>query len=139
MPAVVYGTTIQALTDLPDPAVLCSEVVAAAYACARRWATPPGALADIGEIEPYESIDVRDWLGSRFNLTDQSVLNDLERQATIALYDEPYVQSATVRVTFAAGILTLIGQVQGAQGPFTLVFAAGPAGVTAQILLPGQS
>jgi hypothetical protein len=134
-----YGTTIQALTDLPDPPVLCSELVAAAYACAGRWVTPSGGLEDIGETEPYESFDIRDWLGGRFNLTDKSVLNDLERQATIALLDDPFVLSAVVQVKFEARVLTLTGQVEGALGPFQLVLAAGADAVTVDVLLPGQT
>jgi hypothetical protein len=137
MPAVVYGTTVQVLDDLPDPCVLCSELVAAAYACARRWTIPSGAMTDIGETVQYDSFDVRDFLGGRFSLTDKSVLNDIQTQATQVLQDEPFAQVVTVRVTYNAGTLSLTGQIQGANGPFPFVLNVNA--LTAQLLLPGQS
>lgn len=137
MASVVYGTTVQALVDLPDPCVLCSEQVAAAYACARRWTTPSGAYDDIGEVTQYDSIDTREWLGGRFNLTDQSVLNDLQTQATQVLQDEPFASQVAVVVSYASGTLALTGQIQGANGPFSFVLNV--TAVTAQLLLPGQS
>lgn len=135
----VYGTDIAALLDLPDPEVTVSEDDCAAYACARRWLTPDGALQDIGETEQYDSIDVTEWLGDDIDLNDPTVLNDIETQATQVLLDEPYAKGgATVVATFAGGTLTLTGTVTGAPGPFALVVSNGAAGVTASLLLPGQ-
>lgn len=137
MAAIVYGTDVQALYDLPDPEITCSEQTAAAYQCARRLLTPSGAMQDIGEVQQYDSIDVRDWLGGRFNLTDPAVLRDLEAQATQALLDDPFVTAVTVSASYSAGTLTLSVQVQGAQGPFSFVLAV--SAVTTQLLLPGQT
>jgi hypothetical protein len=137
--AIVYGSDIAALTDLPDPEVIVSEEACAAYACARRWLTPDGALQDIGETEQYDSIDVTEWLGDDIDLNDPTVINDLEAQATQVLLDEPYAKGgATVVATYAGGTLTLTGNVAGASGPFSLVVSNGAAGVTASLLLPGQ-
>lgn len=137
--AIVYGTDIAALFDLPDPEVMVSEEACAAYACARRWLTPDGALADIGETEQYDSIDVTEWMGASIDLHDPSVLNDLESQATQVLLSEPYAAGGVVvKATYAAGRLTLTGMITGSSGPFSLVLANGAAGVTGQLLLPGQ-
>lgn len=142
--AILYGTDLQALFDLPDPEVMCSEEVNAAYACARRWITPDGALADIGETQQYASINVLDWLGGSFDLNDPSVLADLSSQATQVLLEEPFAAGAIATATFsqngASSTLKLTAQVQGAPGPlFALVVTSGVAGVTAQLLLPGQA
>jgi hypothetical protein len=134
--AVVYGIDVQAITDLPDPEVLCSENACAAYQCARRLTTPSGAMQDIGEVVQYDSIDVRDWLGARFNLTDPSVQTDLQTQATQVLLEDPFVVAAQVLVAFSAGVLSLTVQVQGANGPFGFVLQV--SALTTQILLPGQ-
>jgi hypothetical protein len=137
--SIVYGSDIQALFDLPDPEITCSEEVAAAYACARRWLTPDGALADVGETQQYDSFDVTEWLGSSVDLNDQAVLNDLSTQATQVLLDEPYAQGGVrVTATFAAGALKLTAQIAGASGPFALVVQNGTNGVTGKLLLPGQ-
>jgi hypothetical protein len=135
--AIVYGTDVQALADLPDPEVMCSEAAAAAYQCARRLLTASGALQDIGETQQYDSIDIREWLGARFGLSDSSVLTDLQAQATQVLLDDPFVQAVQVTVSYAGGTLTLSVQVQGTQGPFAFVIATN--GVTTQLLLPGQT
>lgn len=138
--AIVYGTDIQAIDDLPDPEVTCSESVNAAYACARRLMTPDGALADVGETQQYASVDVRSWLGGSYDLTDQSVINDLQMQATAALLEEPFAAGANVQVTFNGGTLKLIASIQGNPGPlFQLVLVNGAAGITTQLLLPGQT
>lgn len=137
---IIYGTDIQAIDDLPDPEIVCSEIVNAAYACARRLMTPDGALADIGETQQYASVDVRSWLGGSYDLTDQSVLNDLQEQATAALLEEPFAAGANVTVTFNGGTFKVTAQIQGNPGPlFQLVLANGAAGITTQLLLPGQT
>lgn len=139
MANVVYGTDIQALFDLPDPEVICSEETNAAYACARRLLTPSGALTDIGEVQQYDSICVTDWLGGSYDLSNPAVLNDLQAQAQQVLLEEPFAANASVTVFYGGGVLSLYAQVQGQPGPlFTLVVTSGAAGVTAQLLLPGQ-
>lgn len=138
---IVYGTELAAVDDLPDPEVLVSEEVAAAYACARRLMTPDGALADIGETEHYTSLNVRDWLGGSYDLSDPTTLDDLGSQATTVLQEEPFAAAngIVVAVTFAEGELTVTALVEGTVALFALVVANGAAGVTAQLLLPGQS
>lgn len=137
---MIYGTDIAGITDMPDPEILVSEQVNAAYACARRLVTPQDALLDIGEIEQYDSIDIRQWLGTSFDLTDPSVITDLQAQAQSALLAEPFASGVNVVVTFNAGALVLTATIGGNPGPFfQLVVSSGAAGVTAQLLLPGQS
>jgi hypothetical protein len=140
MASILYGTDLQALLDLPDPEIVCSEQVNAVYACARRWVTPDGELTLIGETQQYASICVLDWLGGSFDLNDPTVLNDLSAQATAVLLEEPFAANAIATATFGGGVLTLTAQVQGSPGPlFALVVANGVSGVTVQLLMPGQS
>src|SRR4051812_48922007 len=140
MSGIVYGTDLAAVDDLPDPEATVSEGDNAAYACARRLMTPDGALAEIGETEQYTSLDVHDWLGGSYDLTDRTVLDDLASQATAALQEEPFAAGAgiVVTVSFAAGVLTLVALVQGVTELFKLVVASGAAVVTSQMILPGQ-
>jgi hypothetical protein len=138
MTTIVYGTDIAAVDDLPDPDVVVSEELNAAYACARRLMTPDGALADIGETESYSSLDVREWLGGSYDLTDQSVLDDLASQCSEVLQEEPFALGCSVTVTFARGALTITSFIGANRTLFSLVVASGAAGVTASLLLPGQ-
>jgi hypothetical protein len=133
--AVDYGTDLLALDDITDPEILVSGDLNVAYALARRWLTPTSALEEIGDPEPYDSIDVREWLGNRFSLQDRTVLDDLQTQAQQVLLGDPRVETATVTATFVRGVLTLNGQGTGAAGPFTLVLAVD--GVTAALLRGG--
>lgn len=137
---MIYGSDIAALLDLPDPEVIVSEQTAAAYACARRWLTPDGALADIGETTHYDSIDVTEYMGASVNLNDRQVLDDLVSQATQVLMAEPYAQGGVrVTATFLGGALTLSAYIGDATNPaFALVLQNGANGVTGKLLLPGQ-
>lgn len=132
---VDYGTDVRCLDDVDDPEVLVSGDLGMAYALARRWLHNPEDFEEIGETEPYDCIDVREWLGNRFSLTDRGVLDDLQTQAQQVLLGDPRVQTATVTATFAQGTLTLSARGVGAAGPFSLVLAVD--GVTAQILRGG--
>src|SRR3954470_2662260 len=105
MAAVDYGLDLLALDDLTDPETMVGGNLNVAYAMARRWCTPTGALAAVGDPGPYDSIDVREWFGARFSLGDRSVLDDLQTQAQQVLVGDPRVESATVRATYAAGTL----------------------------------
>jgi hypothetical protein len=133
--ATDYGLDVLAVDDLTDPEQLVSGDLNVTYALARRWLTPTGALDEIGDPGPYDSIDAREWLGNRFSLTDRSVLDDLQTQAQQVLQGDPRVETATATVTYAAGVLTLTGQGVGTAGPFELVLAVD--GVTATILRGG--
>jgi hypothetical protein len=124
-----YGTDIAALDDLQDPEVLVSGDFAVAYALARRWLTPYGALAEIGETVDYDSIDVRDWLGQR---VDQASLEDLEKQAGQVLLQDPRVLSVDVTVQYSNATIILTGNVIGTNGPFRMVLSVD--GVSASLL-----
>lgn len=131
-----YGTDVLALDDVEDPEVLASGDLNVAYALARRLLTPTGALEEIGETEPYDSIDVREWLGNRFRLTDRSVLDDLQTQAAQVLGADPRVETVdSVVVTYAQGTLTLTARMSGAAGPFALILSVN--GVSASLLRGG--
>lgn len=135
MITVDYGTDVRCLDDVDDPEVLVSGDLGMAYALARRWLHNPEDFEEIGETEPYDCIDVREWLGNRFSLTDRGVLDDLQTQAQQVLLGDPRVETATVLAAYAQGVLTLTGRGVGAFGPFNLILAVD--GVTAQILRGG--
>jgi hypothetical protein len=128
--AIDYGTDVGAIDDLPDPEFLVSGDLNMAYALARRLMTPTGALDDIGDPGPYDSIDVRDWLG---RATDQDAIDELQQFATQVIVQDERVDSATVTVTFQSpGTLFVSVDGQGAVGPFKFVLAV--TNVSAQLL-----
>ncbi len=118
-----YGTDLAAVFDSSDPEVLASGEQNAAYAIARRWLTPSGALADVGETGEYDSIDLYEWLGKRVLVA--SDLDDLKTQAEQVALEDPRVLSIVVTPSFNNGVLTVTAQAIGTQGPFTLVVAIG--------------
>jgi hypothetical protein len=132
---LTYGTDVLALDDVQDPEVLVSEELNLAYALARRWLLNPEDIEEIGETEPYDCIDVRDWLGDRFSLTDRTVLDDRQTQAAQVLLGDPRVDHVIVVATFTQGTLRLSAQGFGKNGPFK--FVLGVNGVTAQLLRGG--
>jgi hypothetical protein len=133
--ATDYGLDLLAGDDLTDPEQFASGDLNVTYALVRRWLTPTGALDEIGDPGPYDSIDTREWLGNRFSLSDPGVLDDLQAQAQAVLVGDPRVETATATVTYAAGVLTLTGEGVGTAGPFKLVLAID--GVTTTVLRGG--
>lgn len=128
----LYGTDVQALNDLPDPEVLCSGDLNVAYALARRLANDPDAMEEIGDTNEYDAINMNDWLGGDFDLTDRTVLDDLQQQATQVLYKDPRALTVIVQATYSQGTLALNVQGDGSNGPFSFVVTAD--GVTAPTL-----
>lgn len=120
MSSVDYGTDVAALDDLPDPEVLVSGELNVAYAEARRMMTPDDAMEEIGDPEEYDSFDVRDNLGQR---SDDTLIADVDSNATQVLSQDVRVLSASVDVTFNGGVLRTAAQVQGQNGPFSLVLS----------------
>lgn len=130
-----YGTDVAAVDDLPEIERLASGELNVGYACARRLMTPQGGLDEVDPSgQPYDSINIRDWLAGR---VDQHALDQLELQAAQVLTQDPRVLSANCTATFGDGLLTLTSQIDGTDGPFVLVLAAGAAGVTTTILKAG--
>ena len=127
----LYGTDVQALDDIPDPEVLCAGDLNTAYALARRLAQDTDAMEEIGDTNEYDSINLNDWMGGDYDLTDPSVLDDLQQQATQVLYKDPRVQLATVQATFTGTTLNVNVQGFGADGPFSFVLPVTDDGVQA--------
>lgn len=130
--AVDYGTDVLALDDLVDPETLASAELNLAYALARRLLTPAGTMALLGDTAPYDSIDIRDWLGKRFAANDSTVIDDLQLQCRQVLAQDERVDSVLVTATFLAGTLSVAVDGTGGQGPFDFVLKVN--NVTAQIL-----
>lgn len=136
--AIDYGIDVAAVDDLPDPEVFSSGTQNVAYAMARRWLTPTGGMADVGETEDYPSIDLRQWLGLNIDLSDPSTLADLEQRATqVQLGTDQRVTACTVKASFNAGMLSLSAQGFGPAGPFTFVLQVSQ--LTVRLLFPGSS
>lgn len=130
--AALYGTDIQALDDLNDPEILVSGDLNVAHALGRRLITDADAMLEIGDTAPYDSINLNDWLGRRFQLSDPTVIDDLQQQCRQVLSQDPRVDSVSVNASFSQGQLAVSVQGQGAQGPFKFVLATD--GVTASLL-----
>lgn len=127
-----YGVDVKALDDLPDPEELAVEEENVAYAIARRLAQDSDALEEIGDDDEYDSINMNDWLGGDFDLTDRTVLDDLQQQATQVIFKDPRVLSVVVQASYATGRLSLNVQAQGSNGPFSFVLSVD--GVSAPLL-----
>jgi hypothetical protein len=130
--SVDYGVDVQALDDLNDPEILVSGDLNVAYALARRLLTDPEAMTEIGDTSPYDSINIRDWLGARFQLSDRSVIDDLQQQCRQVLSQDPRVVTVDVRITFNQGVLNVAVSVNGTNGPFAFVLSVN--GVNAAFL-----
>lgn len=130
---VNYGTDIAAVDDLPDPEVLCSGEDNVVRALARRLLQPPGVMEEIGEPDPYDSIDLRDWQGRRLSDSD---LRDLEAQATQVLAQDERVLSVEVSAAFAGRVLSLEANGNGTEGPFAFILSVDD--VSAKILQGGS-
>lgn len=134
MSATDYGVDVAALDDLPDPEVLASGELNVAYALGRRLLQPAGALEEIGDTAPYDSLDLRDWLGKRMSEADRA---DLEAQVVHVLSQDERVLTVAATVTLTAGAgttrkITVAVEVEGTDGPFSFVLSVD--GVTATLL-----
>lgn len=118
--ATDYGTDIEALTDLPDPEVLCSGERNAAHAQARRLLTPDGAMEDVGDLSAYDSLDLREWFGKRPSAADKA---SLDASVKTVLQADARARSVASRVDITAGELTVTSRTAGDDGPFGLVLA----------------
>ncbi len=124
-----YGRDVAALDDLPDPEVLVSGDLNVAYAIARHWLQASDGLVEIGDETPYDSFDLRDYLGKRIVPGE---LRALEALAARCARQDPRVDTIAVTLSFLNGALSLTGRGVGSAGPFSLVLTVD--GVTVQIL-----
>jgi hypothetical protein len=113
------NTDIKALDDLPDPEELVSGDENIAYAQARRFLQPDGALEDIGDDGEFASMDVRDALGRRMDETDRA---DFEATANlVATADEERINSAEVVVSLGGNVMTIEETHETATGEYRMV------------------
>lgn len=130
--SVDYGVDVLALDDLSDPETLVPQDLNVAYAMARRLLTPAGAMEDIGDTAAYDSIDIRDWLGARFRLSERTAIDDLQQQATQVMKQDERVDSVSVLASYNQGRLSVGVKGVGKNGPFSFVLSVD--GVTATLL-----
>ena len=125
----LYGTDVAAIAGLPDPEQLVSGALGVAYALARRLLEPSDCYDEVGDTEPYSSVDLRDYLGAR---TASDPRAAAERDAAAVIAADPRVLSSTVTTTLAGGLLTTTVQGTSTAGPFGFVLAV--TAVTVQFL-----
>jgi hypothetical protein len=133
--ATDYGSDLAAIDDLFDPEVIVDGNLNVAYALARRLLTPAEAMEEIGDTAPYDSIDIRDWLGQRFQLSDRTVIDDLQIQCRQVLQQEKRVDRVSAIATYTQGTLSVAVQGEGADGLFSFVLSVD--GVTVKFLKGG--
>jgi hypothetical protein len=121
--ADLYGVDVAGLEDIADPEVLVSEDTTVAFSLARRLMQDSDALEEIGDLDEYDSINLNDWLGGDFDLTDRAVLDDLQQQATAACLKDRRARTLTVQAFYTTGTLTVEVNGQGADGPFGFVLS----------------
>jgi hypothetical protein len=130
--ADLYGVDVAALDDLPDPEQLVSEEENVAYALGRRLITPEGALEELGDPEPYDSLDLNEYFAKR---TDAQERATLAARATRVLSSDPRVRTVSVETSFANDTLSLTARGEGREGPFAFVLSTD--GVTVELLEGG--
>jgi hypothetical protein len=135
MAATDYGTGIQALDDLPDPVRLCSGATNAAYRAARRLLQRADAYEEIGVVEEYDCLDLRDYLGRRMSLQD---VRDLENACEQVLSEDKFIATVTVSATLSANQISVEVRAEGSEGSFGFVLNVTNAGFTIRIFFPGE-
>jgi hypothetical protein len=115
--ATFYGSDTSCVDDLPlidaqvtDPKVLIGQRIA------RRLTTPRGALALVSDDGNF-GWDVRQYLNGKIAPNTTAVA---QQQITDECLKDEQVESATVSIANAAGVMTITIQVVSAAGPFTL-------------------
>lgn len=110
-----FGVGIYAITDRPDPEVRCDGRLLVAVRVARRLLTTNGAFTAIGDDEPYETLNLRDYLGWRPGPDDIAALNGAMTQV---LGTEKRVAAVTAAATFAGGLISVSVSAELDDGPF---------------------
>ena len=118
-----YGIDVAGLADLPDPEILVEGDLNVTFALARRLMQDADANEEVGDLDEYDSINLNDWLGGDFDLTDRTVLDDLQQQATRCLLKDPRVISVRVEATYTTGSLVVTVNGDGTAGPFGFVLS----------------
>lgn len=129
------GTGPLALLDLPDPCLMGTGDVVAAYGLAARLLTPADAPAEWSEPTPVACLDLRAFIGSRL---DERGRADIERQCNAVLGQDERCSSVTATITLERAGGSLVSSIKcvvraiGAAGPFSFVVSVD--NVTAAIL-----
>jgi hypothetical protein len=112
------GIGIIALLDLTDVAVFGTGNELVAYGLAMRLLTPSGALVECGDPSPYDSLNLRDYLGARLSDT-----RSLEAACNQVLGQDERADSVSATVSFSAGVIRVAVHFENAAGPFDFVLA----------------
>jgi hypothetical protein len=124
---------VLAIDDLPDPERVGAGEDNAVRALARRLLQPPDANAEIGDLVPIETIDLRDYLGD--TPTTQE-LRDLEAVVERCIADDERVREVeSVSAVHGGNRLQVSVSGLGSEGPFSFVLSVDDVSVA---LLVGE-
>lgn len=129
-----FGADLAALDDLPDPDQMVSQAADVGYSICRRLLQSQDAFAEIGDLEPYTCVDVRDWIGKRPSADEK---RDLEATVARIAREDPRVDSATSSIVFGTSTIQVTISVVLADGPFSYVLTVDQ--VSAALLFQGAA
>lgn len=115
--AVDFGSCWSCTDDLVMPSTMASGNRVVAEAIVRRWGTPRGRLVD----DPNYGLDLTSEVSNDLGPGDIARLS--QAAAAEAQKDERVLSAKVTIVLTAAGILTIVGVITTANGPFQLVAA----------------
>ncbi len=119
-----FGSCWSCVDDLVMPSTMASGFRVVAEAIARRWQTPRGALIN----DPNYGFDLSDFVNDDLSKAE---LSRIAHQAGAEAEKDERVLSCEVTVTFlTGGNLSVVGKVETAAGPFSLVVGVSQVSVS---------
>jgi len=116
--------------DLSSPSYMASGQQAVAEAILRRWSTTRGRLLD----DPNYGENATDMIGD--DLTPAQLAYRQQQLSAEASKDERVLKAVVVVTLTVAGLLSIVGTITTAAGPFKLVVAASATSVTLLLVQP---
>lgn len=132
--SIQQAIDILAIDDLPDPEQLGTGEDNVVRALARRLLQPEDANAEIGDDEPIETLDLREYLGG--SPSPEEILDLEQRIERCIADDERVAEVETVEVNYGETTLSVSVSALGAEGPFSFVLTVDA--LTASLLIGGE-
>ena len=128
---VDFGTDLSCVTDIASDGRTVSGFLVVGQAIARRWSTPRGRLIGF----PNYGYDLTQFVNADMSPRDiASLIAGAEAEAK----KDERVDACSVTATLGAdGTLTVTGEIQTGQGPFTLTVAVSSVTITLLNVVPG--
>jgi hypothetical protein len=115
---------------LSSPSYMAKGFQVVAEAVLRRWSTPRGRLID----DPNYGTDVADSINDDLSPRDIAYLG--QQLAAEAQKDERVLKAVVTVTLTTAGLLTIVGGIQTAAGPFKMVVAVSQTSTTLLMVSP---